>query len=80
MLKCGVHGYNVLAIPIKRSGIQSHLQIHSKFEFKIKPYGQMPLFTQFKIFKHENKVHIQIPSIFLIILDILFVQFGVKMN
>src|SRR3954463_13035654 len=50
-----VHGHNVLAIPIKRSGMQSQLQIHSKFEFKIKPYGQMPLFTQFKLVKHEKK-------------------------
>ena len=67
-------------IQFKRSGMQSHLQIHSKFEFKLMPYGQMLVVTQFKLVKHENRVHIQIPCIFLIILDILYASFGVKMN
>ena len=75
-----VHGHNVLAIPFKRSQLQSHLQMYLKFEFKLKPYGQMLLFTQFKLVKHTNKVHIHIPWIFLIILDILYALFGVKMN
>ena len=75
-----VHGHNVLAIPFKIRQLQSQLQMHLKFEFKLKPYGQMPLFTQFKLVKHENKVHIHNPFIFLIILDILYAQFAVSMN
>ena len=59
-----VKGHNVLAIPFKRSQLQSHLQMHFKFEFKLKSYGQMLLFTQFKLVKHTNKVHIHIPCIF----------------
>ena len=34
-----VHGHNVLAIPFKRSQLQSHLQMHFKFELKLKPYA-----------------------------------------
>ena len=75
-----VHGHNVGTVPFKRSGMQSHLQIHSKFEFNLNAYGQMPLFTQFKLVKHENRVHIHIPCIFPIILDILYAPFGVSMN
>src|SRR3954464_13509954 len=75
-----VHGDNVGTIPFKRSGMQSHMQIHSKFEFKLKPYGQMLKFTQFKLVKHEKRSHIHNPCIFLIILDILYASFGVRMN
>ena len=75
-----VHGHNVLAIPFKRSQLRSQLQMYLKFEFELNAYGCLPLFTQFKLVKHENKVHIKNPCIFLIILDILFVQFGVSMN
>src|ERR1041385_2621045 len=66
--------------PFTRSVLQSHLPNHSKFEFEKDPYAHMPLFPHFKMVKHRNKLHIQNPCIFLIILDILFVQFGVKMN
>ena len=58
--------------------MQSHLQMHFKFEFKLKPYGHLLLFTQFTYVKHTNKVNI--PWIFLIILDILYALFGVKMD
>ena len=75
-----VLGHNVGTIPFKRSGMQSHLQMHSQFEFKLKPYGQMLLFNQFKLVKHETRVHIHNPCIFMIILDILYASFGVEMN
>src|SRR3954462_1214465 len=55
-----------------------NFQSLSLFEFNA--YGCFALFTQFKLVKHENKVHIHNPWIFLIILDILFIKFGVKMN
>src|ERR1041385_6411025 len=75
-----VLGHKVGTIPFKRSQMQSHLQMCFKFEFEIKPYGCSALFTHFKMVKHENRAHIHSPWIFLIILDILFVIFGVKMN
>ena len=75
-----VHGHNVLAIPFKISHLQRQLQMHLKFEFELKPYGCLPLFTQFNLVTHGNKVHIHIPWIFLIISDILYALFGVKMN
>ena len=40
----------------------------------------MPPFTQLNLVKHENRAHIHIPCIFLIILDILYASFGVRMN
>ena len=62
----------------ERSGMQNHLQIHSKFEFEFNAYGCFALFTQFKLVKHENRAHIHNPWIFLIFLDILFIKFGVR--
>ena len=53
-LQCDVHGCNVGTIPFKRSGLQSHLQNHFKFEFKWTPYAHLSLFTQFKLVKHEK--------------------------
>src|ERR1041385_3684647 len=67
-----VHGHDVLVIPFKRSQLQTHLQMHLKFEFTRMPYACLLLFTHFKMVKHRNKLHIHNPCIFLIILDILF--------
>src|SRR3954470_11765338 len=58
--------------------MQNHLQNHFKFEFEKDPYACFLLFTHFKMVKHKNKVHINNPCIFLIILDILFIKFGVR--
>ena len=66
--------------PIERGVLQSYLNNQFKLEFELRPYGCFALFTQFKLVKHENRAHIHNPWIFLIILDILFAQFGVKMN
>src|SRR3954470_12105918 len=54
------------------------MQNHFKFEFEKDPYACFLLFTHFKMVKHENKVHIINPWIFLIFLDILFNKFGVR--
>src|SRR4051812_38410294 len=62
----------------KRSEMQNHLQNHFKFEFESNAYGCFALFTQFKLVKHENRVHIINPWIFLIFLDILFIKFGFR--
>src|SRR3954469_22291243 len=58
--------------------MQNHLQNHFKFEFEKDPYACLLLFTHLKMVKHENKVHIINPWIFLILLDILFIKFGVR--
>ena len=50
-----VQDHNVLAIPFKRSQLQSHLQMHLKFEFNLKPYAHFSLFTHFKLVKHTKK-------------------------
>src|SRR3954471_2188937 len=62
----------------KRNEMQNHLQHHFKCEFEKDPYACLLLFTHFKMVKHENKVHIINPCIFLIFLDILFIKFGVR--
>src|SRR3954462_15103997 len=75
--------YNVSDVgvkPFKLSVLQSQLQNHSKFEFEKDPYACLLPFTHFKMVKHENKLHIHNPCIFMIILDILFVQFGVRIK
>src|SRR3954464_14526034 len=72
--------HNVGTIPFKRSQMQSHLQMYFKFEFELKAYGCIALFTQFKLVKHENRAHIHNPWIFLILLDILFIKFGVRIK
>src|SRR4051812_9921763 len=60
--------------------MQNHLQNHFKFEFEKDPYACLLLFTHFKMVKHENKVHIINPWIFLIFLDILFIKFGLRIK
>src|SRR3954463_15931134 len=65
---------DVELVPFKRSGMQNHF----KFEFEKDPYACFLLLTHFKMVKHENKVHIINPWIFLIFLDILFIKFGVR--
>src|SRR4051812_30289044 len=71
---------DVELILLKISGMQNHLQIHSKFEFEKDPYACLLLFTHFKMVKHENKVCIINPWIFLIIFHILFIKFGVRIK
>ena len=79
-IRCYKLGVDFLTIPFKTSVLQKDLQNNYKFEFKKGPYAPLSLFTHFKMVKHEHNVHIQNPFIFLIILHILYVQFGVNMN
>ena len=71
-------GYGLIRAPNRV--LQSYLHNQFKFEFELSPYACLLIFTHFKMVKHRNKLHIQNLWIFLIFLDILFVQFGVSMN
>ena len=87
MHKHMVEGWNLMymllmceAIPFKWSILQVNCKFKLQFELKWSPYALFSLFTQVNLFKHENNFHIQNPWIFLIISDILFAIFGVRMN
>ena len=79
-LKLDVCAYDVWGFPFKWSTLQRFCKLKLHFESKRNAYALLPLFTQENLVKHENRLHIQIPCIFLIILDILFAIFGVRMN
>ena len=79
-LKLDVCAMYVWGIPFKWSILQRFCKFKLQFEFKRNSYALLSLFTQVNLVKHENRLHIQNPLIFLIILDILYALFGVKMN
>ena len=79
-LKLDVCATDVWVIPIKWSILQRICKFKLHFEFQKGSYALLSLFTKANLVKHENRLHIQNPCIFLIILDILYALFGVKMK
>src|SRR4051812_31065546 len=68
-----VYGTGLWKISFNFSVLQKNCKFKLRISIQIMPYTHFLLFTHFKMVKHENKVHIHNPCIFMIIFHILFI-------